>query len=83
MVHQEKVEQVYVPLILFNRGGYPNVFLTIIGLKFPFRGDFKLIGVILGFENINVKEAIHQKMIDLGDLTLMLKPQIMNDRPVL
>ena len=74
MVFQKKIEEVNMPLVLFDRRGNSDVFLAIISLEFSFRGDLELVGVVLGFENVHIKETIDQKMIDLGDLTFMLKP---------
>ncbi len=63
-----------MPLVLFDRRGNSNVFLAIIRLEFSSRADLKLVGEVLRFENVNVKEAIYQKMIDLGDLIVIFEP---------
>ena len=63
-----------MPLVLLNRRGDSNVLLAIISLEFPFRSNLKLIGVVLGLENIHIKETIDQEMVNLADLTFMLEP---------
>jgi hypothetical protein len=74
MVLQKEAEQMYMPFVLLDRRGDTDVFLAIINLEFSLAGDLKLIGIILGFKNVNVKHPIDQEVINLSNLPPMLKP---------
>jgi len=72
-----------MPLVLFNRRRHPFR----LGVEKPrehaARVDSQSLAHILGFAHIDFEHAIDQKVVNLSDASLMLDPQVMDNRDVL